>query len=130
MFTINQIHQASKKIKSGSDFPKFVQDIKAIGVLYYDNFVEDGRTHYYGNESSLLDEAKYPKMDVNDISSAKKLKQTILNHQQGLTDYKTFCIEAAEAGVEKWRTNVVEMVVTYTDKCGEALLIEPIPMPK
>ena len=33
MFTIQQIKEAHSKVKSGSDFPKYVQDIIALGVL-------------------------------------------------------------------------------------------------
>jgi uncharacterized protein YbcV (DUF1398 family) len=130
MFTIEQIHQAFNKVKSGADFPQFVQDLKGIGVIFYDNFVSDGRTKYYGsNGFSLNAESKYPEMQVNDMSSSDSLKQAISIHQQGQTDYPTFCKQAADAGVEKWRTHMIEMTVTYLDKKGEKLTVEPIPMP-
>ena len=128
MFTIEQIHQAFGKVKSGADFPQFVQDLKDIGVTHYDNFVSDGRTKYYGiNDFSLDGESKYPKMEVNDISSAEKLKHAILIHQQGETDYLTFCQQASDAGVEKWTTHMIEMTVTYLDKKKNKLTVEPIP---
>jgi len=114
MFTIEQIHQAFGKVNSGADFPQFVQDLKEIGITHYDNFVSDGRT-------------KYPKMEVNNINSAEKLKYAILIHQQGQTDYPTFCQQASDAGVEKWTTHMIEMTVTYLDKKGNKLVVEPIP---
>ncbi|WP_222983653.1 DUF1398 domain-containing protein [Flagellimonas meishanensis] len=130
MFTIEQIHQAFGKVKSGADFPQFVQDLKEIGVTHYDNFVSDGRTKYYGiNDFTLDGESKYPKMEVNSISLADKLKHAILIHQQGQTDYPTFCKQAAEAGVEKWTTHMIEMTVTYLDKKGYKLTVEAIPKP-
>ena len=128
MFTIEQIHEAFGKVKSGADFPRFVQDLKDIGVTHYDNFVSDGRTKYYGiNDFSLDGESKYPKMEVNDISSAEKLKRAISIHQQGETDYLTFCQQASDAGVEKWTTHMIEMTVTYLDKKKNKLTVEPIP---
>ncbi|MBW2937650.1 DUF1398 domain-containing protein [Aureisphaera sp. CAU 1614] len=130
MFTIQQIHHATEKVKSGADFPQFVQDLKKIGVTHYDNFVLDGRTKYYGiNNFTLVGESKYPKMEVNSTGSADKLKHAIKIHQQGQTDYPTFCQQAANAGVEKWTTHMLEMTVTYLDKKGDKLTVEPIPQP-
>ncbi|MCO6173479.1 DUF1398 domain-containing protein [Flavobacterium sp. NRK F10] len=129
MFTIEQIHKAFQKVKSGADFPQFVQDLKEIGVTHYDNFVSDGRTKYYGKDFSLDGESKYPKIEVHNSSSAEKLKYAISIHQQGQTDYLTFCQQAADAGVEKWTTHMIEMTVTYLDKAEHKLSVEPIPKP-
>lgn len=131
MFTIDQIHEAFAKVKSGADFPQFVQNLKEIGVTHYDNFVLDGRTNYYGLNGFMLDGAsKYPEMQVNDNSSSDRLKHAIAIHQQGQTDYPTFCRQAADAGVEKWRVHMIERTVIYTDKKGQKLTVEPIPVPK
>jgi len=128
MFTKDQIHQAFAKVKSGADFPQFVRDLKAIGVTHYDNFVSDGRTKYFGlNGYTQEGEPKYLELKVNDISSADALKEAISIHQLGQTDYPTFCKQAAEAGVEKWTTHGIEMTVSYYDKRGFLLTVEPIP---
>ncbi|MBK8489321.1 MAG: DUF1398 domain-containing protein [Saprospirales bacterium] len=130
MFTSEQIHEAFAKVKSGADFPRFVQDLKKMGVTHYDNFVSDGRTICYGQKDfTLIGDSKYPDMNVNDISSADKLKHAISIHQQGQTDYLTFCQQAADAGVEKWITHMIEMTVTYLDKEGKKLIVEPIQQP-
>jgi uncharacterized protein YbcV (DUF1398 family) len=129
-FTIDQIREAFGKVKSGADFPQFVQDLKAIGVTHYDNYLADGRTDYYGtNDFAIKGESKYPTMTICADSSAEKLKHSISIHQQGQTDYPTFCSQAAEAGVEKWTTHMLEMTVTYLDKRGNKLIVEPIPQP-
>lgn len=130
MFTINQIHEAFAKVKSGADFPQFVQDLKEIGVTHYDNYVSDGRTKYYGLNNFKIDgESKYPEIRVNEISSSDNLKHAISIHQQGQTDYPTFCQQAADAGVEKWTTHMIEMTVTYLNKKNQKLTVEPIPKP-
>jgi len=66
-------------------------------------------------------------MDINNVSSAEKLKRSISFHQQGQTDYPTFCQQASDAGVEKWTTHMTEMKVAYFDKVGQKLTVEPIP---
>jgi len=130
MFTTDQIHEAFSKVKSGADFPQFVQDLKEIGVTHYDNFVSDGRTKYYGSNDFMLEgNPKYPEMKVNETSSSDSLKYAISIHQKGQTDYPTFCKQAADAGVEKWIVHMIEMSVTYLDKKGQKLIVEPIPEP-
>jgi uncharacterized protein YbcV (DUF1398 family) len=129
MFTKEQIHEAFIKVKSGADFPQFVKDLKTLGVVYYDNFVSDGRTVYYGRNNFVIEgEPKYPEIKVYDTSSSSALKHAILIHQQGQTDYPKFCLQAAESGVEKWTTHMEEMTVTYYDKQGNKLSVEPIPI--
>lgn len=81
------------------------------------------------NGFNIQGESKYPNMTINPNSSAEKLKHTISIHQQGQTDYPTFCNQAADAGVEKWTTNILEMTVSYIDKQGIELTVEPIPLP-
>lgn len=130
MFTIDQIRLASGKVKSGADFPQLVQDFKKIGVTHYDNFVADGLTKYYGTNNYLINDGpKYPVMVVNNKSSIEKLKHSISIHQQGQTDYMTFCREATEAGVEKWTTHMINLTVTYFDCQGNIMTVEPIPQP-
>lgn len=130
IFTKDQIHEAFKKVKSGADFPQLVQDLKSVGVIHYDNYVSDGRTTYFGKNDFVLEgEPKAPSIKVNVNSFVDKLKHSIAIHQQGQTDYPTFCKQAADAGVEKWTTHLVEMTVTYFNKQGDKLRVEPIPQP-
>jgi len=50
-------------------------------------------------------------------------------HQSGQTDYPTFCLQSAGAGVEKWVTDISNLTVTYLDKKGNTLVLENIPTP-
>lgn len=129
MFTIQQIHSVAQKVKSGSDFPQFIQDLKELGVCSYDQYVSDGHTQYYGVDFLVTDDAKYPIMEVAENSSVLMLKNAITIHQQGETDYHTFCVNAANSGVGKWRTSIEQMNVEYVDKRGVIILVEPIPLP-
>lgn len=130
MFTIEQIKAAHAKVKSGADFPKYIQDMKQLGVNSYYHYVADGHIKYYGvNNFTISADAKWATRPVADVSDSAKLKHTIKIHQQGQTDYPTFCLQAAEIGVEKWVVDIQKMTCVYYDKANNEMLIEPIPEP-
>ncbi|QQT26685.1 DUF1398 domain-containing protein [Sphingobacterium spiritivorum] len=128
MFTIEQIRQAHAKVKSGADFPAYMREIKALGVLGYDAYVADGRIDYFGAEGYTTSApAKYDRMDVAGQSDIVQFRKDLKDHQQGLTDYLTFCRDCARSGVEKWIIDMDRMTCAYYDKAGNELLIENIP---
>ena len=50
MFTIEQIKAAHSKVKSGADFPGYIQDIKRLGVNAFETWVIDSHTEYFGKD--------------------------------------------------------------------------------
>ena len=130
MFTISQIKEAHSKVKSGADFPAFVEDIKQFGVTYFETFVSDGHTEYHGaNDYKVLSPENYDAVPVTNVSDATQFKVELKEHQQGKSDYPTFCRVAASLGVEKWAVSIIKMTCTYYDRAGEAMLVEGIPGP-
>lgn len=129
MFTLQQVKDAHARVKSGADFPAYIQDMKALGVTAYDHYVSDGRIHYFGSgDYAIAAPPKYVAYQVTDIATQSALAQALQIHQQGGTDYFTFCKQAAAAGVEKWRVDTVGMTCTYYDVAGAAVLVEAIPV--
>ena len=127
-FTAEQIKTAHGKVKTGADFPKYIQELKSLGVLKYDYIVKDGSSIYRGaNDYNLPLEPKYEAFKIADESSAEKLRETIKIHQQGQTDFPTFCQQAADAGVERWIVDLEKMATIYFDKAGKELVSEPVP---
>ena len=128
MFTIEKIESAEQKVKSGADFPKFVAELKEMGVTRSDVYVMNGMTIYFGSDNYTVEGAPaYESLLIEEHSDAAELKAALKTHQQGETDYQTFCRQAAGAGVEKWITDFLEMTVTYLDMHGNELIIENIP---
>lgn len=128
MFTARQIKEAYAKVKSGADYPGYVQELRALGVARYDYVVENGNNVFYGdNGFSLKVENQHDHLKVAGRSSKEKLQGAISMHQRGQTDFKAFCRQAADAGVEKWVSDLEQMQVLYYDKAGMLLLSEPIP---
>lgn len=128
MFTIDQIKAAHSKVKSGTDFPAYIKEIKALGVASYETFVDNGRTDYYSTEGfTAASPAKYETLTIADQTNAEQFKTDLKAHQQGQSDYPTFCNQCAEHGIYKWEVRMEEMTCTYFDKAGNEVLMEQIP---
>jgi uncharacterized protein YbcV (DUF1398 family) len=128
MFTLEQIKSAHAKVQSGADFPNYVQELKQLGVTHYEAYVSDGHTAYFGkNNYKIKALAKYDSLTVAENSNIDQFKTDLKSHQQGQTDYMTFCNDCAKSGVEKWLVCMEKMTCTYYAKDGKAMLTEAIP---
>ena len=128
MFTLEQIKTAHGKVKSGSDFPSYIKEIKALGVTHYESYVPDGHVDYHGlNNYIVKAPKKYAPKPVSDEVKIDQFKSELLAHQQGKTDYLTFITMCAETGIEKWQICLNKMTCTYFDKTGKEVLLEQIP---
>lgn len=127
-FTIEQITEAHSKVKSGADFPGYIQELIQLGVAAYEIFVHDGHALYFGKDDfTARTEAKYDALTVAETSNKEQFIGDLKSHQAGGTDYMTFCNDCAKAGVEKWFVDLGKMTCAYYDKAGNELLIEHIP---
>jgi uncharacterized protein YbcV (DUF1398 family) len=128
MFTLQQIKAAHAKVKSGADFPRYIQEIKALCLKRYVFSVGDGSAIYYGEkECQVVSPAIYIPKTINPESLPDQLRHTIAIHQQGQTDFLTFCTQAAEAGVKQWVIDTERMLCVYQDTDGKEMVAEPIP---
>ena len=128
MFTAEELKAAHARVKSGADFPNYVKEIKALGVKNYTTYVNDGHTVFNGTGNwQVAWEAKYPAKQIAAESNAEDFIQRLKAHQQGKTDYPTFCNDCATNGVEKWIVDLDKMTCTYYDKAGNELLVEQVP---
>ncbi|UAY53367.1 DUF1398 domain-containing protein [Ferruginibacter albus] len=127
MFTVEQIKAAHSKVRSGADFPAYIQDIKKLGVTRYETFVTDGHTDYSGaNDHHTSSTAGYDALVIAAIVNAEQFKSDLKEHQQGKTDYPAFCRICAKLGIEKWAVSIDKMTCTYYDKAGNEILVEEI----
>lgn len=128
MFTIEQIKAAHSKVKSGADFPSYIQEIKVLGVTHYETYVTDGHTDYHGGDHfTTKTPARYEPLTIAAKTDSEQFKADLLAHQQGKTDYATFCRDCAASGIEKWAIGMDEMTCTYYDRQGKEVLVELIP---
>lgn len=128
MFTIQQIQTAHSKVQSGADFPNYIKEIKQLGILSYETYVTDGHSVYFGlDEYKLSSSAKYESLQIALTLSLENFKRDLKAHQQGQTDYRTFCKDCAKSGIEKWMISTEKMTCSYYDLQGNEVLIELIP---
>ena len=128
MFTLEQILQAHNKVKSGADFPIYVKDLKTLGVTHYIAFVSDGHTIYYGNNDfEITSPAKYDVLKINLNLDKEQFIADLKAHQQGKTDFPTFCSDCAKSGINKWILDFNKMICTYFDLNDNKILTEQIP---
>lgn len=128
MFTVEQIKAAHGKVKSGADFPAYIQEIKALGVTHYETYVTDGHIDYHGtNDCTAKVPAKYEPLVIANIAKIEEFKKELVDHQQGKTDFLTFIKRCATFGIEKWAICMDKMTCTYYDKAGNEILVEKIP---
>lgn len=128
MFTVEQINAAHSKVKSGADFPAYIQEIKKLGVTHYETFVTDGHTNYFGADNHKTSSpARSETLTIADIVNKEQFKTDLEAHQQGKTDYPTFIKMCATLGIERWMVCMDKMTCTYYDKAGNEILAEEIP---
>ncbi len=128
MFTLAQIKEKHSKVKSGADFPAYIHDIKKLGVTSYETFVTDGHTDYHGSKDYTIATVSKPeRLSIAEVSNAEQFKADLKAHQQGKTDYATFCQDCAKSGIEKWIVSMDNMTCAYYDRAGNEVLVEQIP---
>lgn len=128
MFTLEQIKQAYDKVKTGADFTNYIQELINLGVKGYDTITADSRVVYYGsNNYEVSTDKKHDDFIIASVPNKERFIEYIVMHQSGQTDYITFCEQAAQCGIAKWRIDIIDMTCTYYSTQGDAIIIEKIP---
>lgn len=128
MFTVKQIHEAHSKVKSGADFPNYIQDLIQLGVLRFETFVSDSHSDYYGvNDFKTSSGGKYDPIEIADTLNLETFKKDLKEHQQGKSDYMGFISSCAKYGVDKWIMDLQDFTCMYYDKNGNSVLTEIVP---
>ena len=105
MFTVEQIKAAHSKVKSGADFPSYINEIKKLGVTHYEAYVSDGHIDYHAEKDyTATVPAKYAPLEIASTPKTVEFKAELLAHQQGKTDYLTFITMCAATGIENGKS--------------------------
>lgn len=102
MFTLAEIQTIHGKVKSGADFPNYIQELKVLGVTFYEVQVSDGSTEYKGsNGFSISSQPKYEVLKVATTLDKTTFEVDLKRHQLGNTDYFQFCQDCAKSGIHR-----------------------------
>lgn len=129
MFTLDQIKKAYDKVKTEADFAVYIQELIDLGIKGYDTLITDCRVVYYGDtDYTVSTDKKYEDLAIATNPNKERFIECLVMHQGGQTDYFTYCQQAAQCGIVKWRIDIIEMTCTYFTAHGDAILIEKIPV--
>lgn len=127
LFTAEQLKAAHAKVKSGADFPAYIQEIKIMGVTHYETYVTDGHIDYHGTDGHTVKiPGKYEPIVISNDVEKERFRTELKAHQNGRTDFLTFIFMCASTGINKWEISMEEMTCTYYDKSGNLVWVEEI----
>jgi len=121
------IQEALRRSDQGADLQAFAEELEAIGVTHCHTYLGDGSTCYYGPSFFRIEgPAVWSWTTVAHPASAERLYRALSTFLDGRMDRNTFLHEAAGAGVEVLTFNVTNRTLTFLDKEGSVLAVEPI----
>ncbi|MEI5984503.1 MULTISPECIES: DUF1398 domain-containing protein [Sphingobacterium] len=127
MFSIKQIEEAHSRVSTGADFPRYIAEIRNLGVTSFKFNVSDGKEIYFGENSyEAVSEPKYDPIKIQSEVNFPTFTKELIDHQQGKTDFPHFIKICAENGVNNWIVDLEKMVCTYFDSHGNKILQEPL----
>lgn len=127
MFAIQEIKSAHQKVKSGADFPAYINELQSLGVSFYKTHVEDGRTAYFDKtNASIQSEGGSNRLTIAPLVDIDSFQKQLKAHQNGQTDYPTFLADCAQFGVAYWKVDLSEKTCAYFGLEDQLLIEENI----
>ncbi|HDC5912243.1 TPA: DUF1398 family protein [Staphylococcus aureus] len=126
-FKLSAIQQAHQQF-TGVDFPKLFKAFKDMGMTYNIVNIQDGTaTYVHQSEDDIVTSSVKSNHPVAPSSNQSIVQDVLTRHQQGQTDFETFCDEMAQAGIYKWHIDNQAGTCTYIDLQEQAIISELIP---
>ena len=126
-FKLSAIQQAHQQF-TGVDFPKLFKAFKDMGMTYNIVNIQDGTaTYVHQSEDNIVTSSVKSNHPVAPSSNQSIVQDVLTRHQQGQTDFETFCDEMAQAGIYKWHIDIQAGTCTYIDLQEQAIISELIP---
>ncbi|MCG6473449.1 hypothetical protein ATC81_01275 [Staphylococcus aureus] len=126
-FKLSAIQQAHQQF-TGVDFPKLFKAFKDMGMTYNIVNIQDGTaTYVHQSEDDIVTSSVKSNHPVAPSSKQSIVQDVLTRHQQGQTDFETFCDEMAQAGIYKWHIDIQAGTCTYIDLQEQAIISELIP---
>lgn len=130
MFTKKQIEKIRALEKSVSDFPLVAHELKKIGVMRYKHAVSSGDITYYNDDEThnVFFDGHQMKLKIAETTHSAEVMRAIEMYRRKEMNYRAFCQELAEGGVDEWIGDLHAMTITYNSLAGVVLGEEDIPV--
>jgi uncharacterized protein YbcV (DUF1398 family) len=127
MFTLDQINSIHDSLGNAETLPRYLEALKNIGVDYYDSFITDGHSEYFGKGGhKVVSPPVHEKLSIAETSNRESFLKHLDLHNQGKTNYLNMSKGLADSGIEKWTFDTNKMTIAYYDKGGNEILVEAI----
>lgn len=127
MFTIQQIDDIHTRLGSAKTLVEYVRALRALGVEYYDSYLVDGHSEYFGQGGyKLVSLPEHDPLIIADVAEQEAFLHHLQQHELGRTKYLEMSQGLADAGVEKWTVHTSNLTMTFYDKAGAPLLMKQI----
>ena len=92
MFTLEQINDVHDRLGNAETLSQYLKALKNIGVDYYDSFITDGHSEYFGKGGhKVISPPVHEKLPIAETSGLldKYYKKFASNHARNLDDFIT-----------------------------------------
>jgi len=126
-FTLGAIQEAQMKY-TGPDFPKLIREFKLMGMIINIYNLNTGQIVYLNKDGERIEvQGEAVNIEISDPSCHETALTALKRNQVGESDFPTFCIEIARAGVYKWVSDLEQMTCSYYDLKENVVIVENIP---
>jgi len=127
MFTVEQIEELHGRLGNAETLSEYVRALADLGVERYESFVSDGHSEYFGHDAQRVSSvAVHDVLPVAGDSDRDAFLDQLRRHELGETSYLEMSEGLADSGVERWTVDTQAMTMTFHDRSGCVLLVEPI----
>jgi uncharacterized protein YbcV (DUF1398 family) len=127
MFTLEQINDIHDRLGHAETLPQYLEALRSIGVDYYDSFITDGHSEYFGKgDHTVVSPPVHEKLSIAETSNRESFLKHLELHNQGKTNYLEMSKGLADSGIEKWTFDTNKMTIVYYDKDRREILVEAI----
>ena len=127
MFTLEQINNIYDRSGKAETLSQYLEALRNIGVDKCDSFITDGHSEYFGKGGhKVVSHPVHEKLRVAETSNRESFLRHLNLHSQRKTNYLEMSKGLADCGIEKWTFDTNKMTITYYDKDGNEMRVEPI----
>jgi uncharacterized protein YbcV (DUF1398 family) len=127
MFTIEHINDLHARLGSARTLPEYVRALKVLGVERYDSYLAEGHSEYFGQGGHrIVSPLVHEVLPVAETGQRETFLQHLRRHEQRQTTYLEMSRGLAQSGIGKWTVDTSRMTMTFYDKAGREMLVEPI----